>query len=325
MSIPSGALVLAPMAGITTGALRRIVADFGGCDLYFTEMISAAALLQMGPYERYYIDPEPQPQRLVYQLVGADAEKAAAAAAFLDGLPGFGVDFNMGCSAPEIVRAGAGVAWMKDPSRARRLAALMRKNLKTKTFSVKLRVGYADDFDFLLSFCRGLVEEGADFITLHPRTKKEKFSRIARWDHVAALAAELPVPVIGNGDVRSFADYSLKKERYRPAGVMIGRAAARAPWFFAFLRKKEEDPSCEMRVDLAETAQKFLELLPLCQPADFLESRAKRFFSWFCNNLTFGHGLLVTIQNAEGFMEIEKAVHGYFTRHPEEQYKIEKN
>ncbi|MCL1817489.1 MAG: tRNA-dihydrouridine synthase, partial [Spirochaetaceae bacterium] len=142
---------------------------------------------------------------------------------------------------------------------------------------------------------------------------------------VATLAAELPVPVIGNGDVRSFADYSLKKDLWRPAGVMIGRAAARAPWFFAFLRGKEEDPAGELRVDLAETAGKFLELLPLCQPADFLASRAKRFFSWFCNNLTFGHGLVVTIQNSEGFAEIEKAVLGYFPKHPEERYKVEKN
>jgi tRNA-dihydrouridine synthase len=231
----------------------------------------------------------------------------------------------MGCCAPEIIRAGAGIAWMKDALRARRLIANMRGRLKNKTLSVKLRAGFEDDFEYLLSFCRGLAEEGADFITLHPRIKKEKFSRIARWDYVAALKAELPLPVIGNGDIRSFDTYILKKTQYRPDGLMIGRAAVRAPWFFAFLRKKELDPSFEMKIDLAELSRKFLEILPLYQPADFLESRAKRFFSWFCPNLMFGHNLFVTINNTSGFSGIKKAVLDYFPKHPEERYKTEKN
>jgi tRNA-dihydrouridine synthase len=325
LNLPPYPLILAPLAGLSTPALRCLVKDFGGCDLYFTEMISAAALLQAGPYERFYINPAPEPEKLVYQLVSADAQKAAAAAAALDELPGFGVDFNMGCSAPQIVRAGAGIAWMKDASRARRLIADMRGRLKHKTLSVKLRAGFEDDFEYLLSFCRGLVEEGVDFITLHPRIKKEKFSRIARWDYVTALKAELSLPVVGNGDVRSFNDYLLKKERYRPDGLMIGRAAVRAPWFFAFLRKKENDPLFEMKVDLVEVAEKFLRILPDCQPADFLESRSKRFFSWFCQNMLFGHKLLMTINNTSGFEGIKKAVLDYFPKHPEERYKIEKN
>jgi tRNA-dihydrouridine synthase len=214
---------------------------------------------------------------------------------------------------------------MKDAGGSRRLAAALRTSLKNKTLSIKLRVGYEDNFDYLVSFCRALAEEGVDFITLHPRTKKEKFSRLARWDYVAALKAELPIPVIGNGDIRSWADYSLKKERYRPYGVMIGRAAARAPWFFAFLRKKDEDPAYEMKVDLEAVAAEFLELLPRFQPRDFLESRSKRFFSWFCRNLMFGQNLFVTINNCKGFDAVKKAVLDYFPKHPEARYKIEKD
>ncbi|MDR1626860.1 MAG: tRNA-dihydrouridine synthase family protein [Spirochaetia bacterium] len=319
------ALILAPMAALTTPALRQLVKDFGGCDVYFTEMISCAALLQRGPYEGFYINPEPEPERLVYQLVGSDIEKAAAAAGFLEERPGLGVDFNMGCSAPEIVRAGAGVAWMKDPGRARRLAAALRKRLKTKTLSVKLRVGYEDDFGYLSAFCRGLAEEGVDFITLHPRIKKEKFGRLARWDYVAALGAELPIPLVGNGDVKTFVGWALKKERYNPGGIMIGRAAARAPWFFAFLRRREKDPAFQMRVDLQAVALRFFELLPRFQPADFLKSRAQRFFSWFCQNLAFGHGLFVSINNGKSFEAVKKTVLDYFTQHPDARYKTEKN
>ncbi len=323
--LPKDALILAPMAGITTPALRILIEEYGGPDLYFTEMISAPALLQRGPYEAYYIAPEPVPERLVYQLVGGSEAPAAAAAEFLDTLPGFGVDFNMGCSAPEIVKAGGGVAWMRDAEKARALAAALRRAVKGKKLSVKLRVGFEDDFERLLGFCRGLAEEGVDFITLHPRIKKEKFSRIARWDYVGALKRELPVPVIGNGDVRSFADYAVKKEKHRPDGIMIGRSAARAPWFFAFLRAREREPGFEMKVDLESAAGRFLDLLPRCQPADFLESRAKRFFAYFCENLFFGHGLYTAVRNAAGFAGVERVVREYFARHPEARYKTEKN
>jgi tRNA-dihydrouridine synthase len=319
------ALILAPMAALTTPALRCLVKDFGGCDVYFTEMISCAALLQRGPYEAFYINPEPEPEKLVYQLVGADIEKAAAAAEFLDAQPGLGVDFNMGCSAPEIVRTGAGIAWMKDLPRARSLVAALRKRLKNKTLSVKLRAGYEDNFEYLAAFCRGLAEEGLDFISLHPRIKKEKFSRLARWDYIAALKTELSIPVIGNGDIKTFADWNLKNERYNPCGVMIGRAAARAPWFFAFLRQKAQDPAFEMRVDLEAAALRFLDLLPRFQPEDFLESRAKRFFSWFCQNLIFGHRLFVSINNSKNFETVKKTVSDYFTQHPEARYKVERN
>jgi tRNA-dihydrouridine synthase len=322
---PPNSLILAPMAALTTPALRHLVHDFGGCDIYFTEMISAAAFLQQGPYEDSYIRPEPEPEKLVYQLAGGNEDKAAAAAALLDRLPGFGVDFNMGCSAPEIVKTGAGVAWMKNAEQARRLAAALRRRLKAKRLSVKLRVGYEDKLEYLISFCRNLAEEGVDFITLHPRIKKEKFSRFARWDYVAALKAELSVPVIGNGDIRSWAGYALKKERYRPNGIMIGRAAARAPWFFSFLRKKEQNPAYELEVDLEALAERFFELLPRYQPADFLESRSKRFFSWFCQNLMFGHNLLVLINKARGFSAIKKTVLDYFHKYPESRYKTEKD
>jgi tRNA-dihydrouridine synthase len=313
------------MAALTTPALRWLVKDFGGCDVYFTEMISCAALLQRGPYEDSYINPEPEPDKLVYQLVGSDIEKAAAAAEFLDERPGLGVDFNMGCSAPEIVRANAGVAWMKDPRRARSLAAALRKRLKTKTLSVKLRAGYEDNFEYLSAFCRGLAEEGVDFISLHPRIKKEKFSRLARWDYVAALKEILPIPLIGNGDVKTFASWADKKERYGSGGIMIGRAAARAPWFFAFLRQKEKDPAFQMTVDLEAVAERFLDLLPRFQPEDFLKSRAQRFFFWFCRNLAFGHGLFVSINNCKNFETIKKTVLDYFVQYPEMRYKTEKN
>ena len=313
------------MAGITTPAHRVLVEEAGGCDLYFTEMINAASYVDQGPYERYYVIPDPAPEKLVYQLVGGREPSLLKAAEMIDALPGFGVDVNMGCCAPEILRAGGGISWMKDADRARRLAEELRPRLKTKKFSVKLRIGYEEDGAALVKFCQGLAAAGVDFLTLHPRLKKDKFGHYARWEYVTELKRSLPIPVFGNGDIRSFADFAYKTGHFSADGVMIGRSAARAPWFFAFLREKQQDPAFRYTADLEATALRFLELLPRYQPADFLESRAKRFFSYFCDNLFFGHRLKTGIQSSENFTTLEELVRKYFKEHPEERLRVEKD
>jgi tRNA-dihydrouridine synthase len=164
---------LAPMAEISHRALRELIEGFGGCDEYFTEMISATALLAAGHFEKWYIDNGPCAEKLVYQLVGSDSVQIAGAAAMLDTLECKGIDLNMGCCAPLIRKTGAGIAWMASVDRAGELVREVRKAVKRR-LSVKLRIGFTEDFDYLAGFCRRLESEGVELITLHPRTAKEK-------------------------------------------------------------------------------------------------------------------------------------------------------
>jgi tRNA-dihydrouridine synthase len=227
-------LLLAPMAELSHRALRELIEGFGGCDEYFTEMISAGALFGGGPFEKWYLDAGPCPEKTVYQLVGADTEQLARAAVLLDGRECAGIDINMGCSAPLIRKTGAGAAWMADIDRAGRLIARLRP-LTRRRLSVKLRSGFNDDLDYLLRFCRRLEAEGLDLVTLHPRNVSEKFKRRARWDYIGRLKQELSIPVVGNGDIDSAEALA---EKARPQGdacdaVMLGRAAVQKPWIFA--------------------------------------------------------------------------------------------
>ncbi|MDR2631372.1 MAG: tRNA-dihydrouridine synthase family protein, partial [Spirochaetaceae bacterium] len=198
-------LLLAPMAEISHRALRELIASFGGCDEYYTEMISAAALLGGGPFEAYYTDGGPCPERVVYQLVGGQGEQLAAAAALLDRKEKAGIDINMGCSAPAIVRTGAGVRWMDSPDKAGEMISRVRRGI-TGRLSVKLRIGPEDDPEYLLRFCKRLESEGVERIALHSRTAKEKFKRRARWEYVGLLRGALGIPVVGNGDIDSAED-----------------------------------------------------------------------------------------------------------------------
>ncbi|WP_304221470.1 tRNA-dihydrouridine synthase [Gracilinema caldarium] len=298
MSVP---FVLAPLAALSHRALRQLIYEFGGCDEYFSEMLSAPSLLAANPLESYYLDAGPVPEQLVYQIVGSDPEVLAQAAALLDERDCRGIDLNMGCSAPEIVRIGAGVWWMDHPDEAFALAGKLRKAIRRHRFSVKLRLGSDENLDRLVYFCRGLEREGVDLITVHPRTSKEKLKRRARWTAVEVVKEALSIPVAGNGDIED-ASQLVHRARSGCDAVMVGRAAVRAPWIFAEARALEQaehvmaEPStaelatAEPRdIDLLAVADRFLELLELYQPPEYFESRSKKFFLYFCENLTWAH------------------------------------
>jgi tRNA-dihydrouridine synthase len=296
-------LYLAPMAELSHRALREIICGFftennrqnpENLPVFFTEMISAGGLLSGGPFEKWYLDNGPCPDRLVYQLLGADTEQLVQAAALLDERECLGIDINMGCSAPAITRTGAGVCWMKDAEKAARLIEKIRKVTK-KRLSAKIRLGYPSALGllgqkdtilpFLLGFCRGLENAGLDLITLHPRLSNEKFKRKARWEYVYALRGELGIPVVGNGDISSAEELAQKAAE---GPVMAGRLAVRQPWVFA---EAAGQSAGRQNVDIKATGLRFLELLAQYQPPEFRLSRARRFFHYFCDNLTWAEHL----------------------------------
>jgi tRNA-dihydrouridine synthase len=316
------------MAELSHRALRELIGSFGGCDEYFTEMISAPALLAGGEFEFYYMENLPDPSRLVYQLTGAGKDQLAAAAALLDSRECAGIDINMGCAAPLIAKTGAGVRWMYDRDRACEMMDKVRQNVK-KRLSVKLRLGPDENFEYLLGFCRGLEEAGTELITLHPRTAGEKFRRRAKWQYVEALAKELRIPVAGNGDIADAAELAAKAGGPWKA-VMVGRAAVRCPWIFSQARLKKAAPKPagtdlvgtelegpplgrDARLSLIEeTGLRFLDLLAQYQPPPFHLSRARRFFHYFCDNLKWGNYVKTLLNREESLSGIARSWAGYF-------------
>jgi tRNA-dihydrouridine synthase len=337
------------MAELSHRALRELIEGFGGCDGYYTEMIGAGALVSGGRFEDWYLESGPCPDKLIYQLVGADSGRLAVAAALLDKLPGAGIDINMGCSAPAIARTGAGVRWMAFPQEAAAMIGQVRR-ATGKRLSVKLRLApergivQASDgpdavFDYLLDFCRRLVEAGLDFVVLHPRTADEKFRRAAHWDYVARLRAALDIPVGGNGDIDGPESLLIRAQGPWDA-VMAGRAAVRQPWIFAQARQLAagDTPKAALRSvksrfcpnelheaqqttsphspfptpNLEETGLRFLDLLAKYQPPEFHLSRARRFFNYFCDNLRWAHYQRTRLNRETGLKGIARVWQEYF-------------
>ena len=312
------------MATISHPAFRILVERFGGCDEYFTEMINAGSLLNFGPFEKYYIDPVPCPEKIVWQLTGSDAPRMKEAAVQLAELPGIGVDVNMGCSAPDIYKTGAGISWMiKDRSETQNMIREVRSAVPSeKRLSVKLRLG---DEDFteqgFFDFCDMLVGEGVELLTLHPRTKKEKLVRPPRYQFVQKLAERYKgkIPVYLNGNVKDKASFDYAVSSCPDcSGVMISRAAVTKPWIFATLAGLPEQS-----VSMEELCLSYIDLVEKYQPPEFWKTRLQRFFTYFAQNFQFAHYAQTQFLNAaaENSDELRRAIKEFFEKCPDERMK----
>lgn len=326
-------LICGPMATISHPAFRILIEEFGGCDEYYTEMINAGTLLTGGPFEKFYLDATPEPEKIVWQLTGHDCENMVKAAEQLVKLPGIGIDINMGCSAPDIYRYGAGISWMlKDRNETEEMVKGIRAVVPAdKRLSVKLRLG-DDNFtdDGFYSFCDMLVENGVELLTLHPRTKKEKLARPPRYsycENVALRYKEKGIPVYLNGNVKDYASY-LHAVKSCPdcAGVMISRAAVTKPWIFKLLRNFENnnfslDGIDAASVDMKQLAFSYIENIQKYQPVEFWKTRLQRFFSYYAQNFKFSHYTQTQFINAGDVEDLKKRIDEFFEKCPEEKVK----
>lgn len=322
-------LLLAPMDAVTHQAFRNLVGKFGGCDEYFNEMINASSLLNKGPWEKFYLLDGPEPEKLVWQLTDKSADKMAQAAAFLAERNGKGIDLNMGCSAPQIAKTGAGIAWMLKPIEETRFMVHAVKSAienaakdgqKSKRLSVKLRLGdekYTEERFF--EFCKMLIDEGVQMITLHARTQKQKHSRHSDWSAVQKLCEKFPnFPVILNGDVKDFETLNLAlKTAPNISGVMIATAAAQKPWIFRELKSHEP-----FEINCENLALEFIDNIEKFQPFEFWKTRIQRFFAYFCLNFSFGHYFQTQMLNHTDNDDARKRIREYFEKCPEDKIKL---
>lgn len=313
------------MATLSHEAFRRLVEKFGGPDEYYTEMINAPTLLQKGPFEKYYLMNGPVPQKIVWQLTSKEAASMAAAVEVLAPLGGIGIDINMGCSAPEIVHSGAGIAWMLKPqeetlSMVKGVKRAMEKAAPAYRLSAKIRLG-AENFseEKFYDFCKGLCDSGVQRIVLHPRSQREKLSRPPRRFYAQRLAALLKprgVEVVYNGNVKDAPSArAALLDCPDCSGLMISRAAVQKPWIFAQLR----GDFCG-GVDLMQTGLDYIALLQEFQPKEFFKSRMQRFFSYYCDNFTFGHYIKMKMLNAATPQAAEEIFRSYFDEQPSDRY-----
>src|SRR5688572_6868100 len=232
-------VVLAPMAGVTTRAFRRLCRRFGPGGLYVSEMLTARALVEGNDRTARMLrfDADERPRSA--QLYGVAPGTVGEATRRLIG--DFGVehvDLNFGCPAPKVTAKGGGAAL---PVRRRLLADVIGAVVKAATpegvpVTVKFRRGIHDGL--LTAVSTGLIAEaeGAASVALHARTAEQRYAGDASWAAIAELkAAVTTIPVLGNGDIWEAGDAVRMMAETGCDGVVIGRGCLGRPWLFADL------------------------------------------------------------------------------------------
>lgn len=239
-------LFLAPMAGFSDYAFRRICREHGA-EYTVSEMVSAKALCyeQIGKKIEYKTAPlaalKAEEMPMAIQLFGAEPEFVAEAARMIEcgeyrgcvsEVSPSAIDINMGCPMHKIVGNGEGSALMKNPRLAAEIVNATVKALKNTPVTVKIRAGWDDSSKNAPEMAKMLEDAGASLICVHARTREEMYNPGIDISIIEKVKNSVSVPVIGNGDICSYADAKNMIERTGCDGVMIGRGALGNPWVF---------------------------------------------------------------------------------------------
>jgi tRNA-dihydrouridine synthase B len=224
-------LVVAPMAGMTDTAFRRLVKRHGGCGLVVTEMVSSEGLVRGIDRTLEYAEYTEEERPVSIQIFGGDPEKMAAAAQVVEGMGADIVDVNMGCPVPKIAKHNAGCSLMREPEHAASVIRAMTRAVRIPV-TVKMRAGWNDASRNALELARRVRDAGAAAVTIHGRTAAQSYTGRADWDLVAEVADDLDIPVFGSGDCVE-PDEILARLRLGVSGVLVGRGVLRNPWILA--------------------------------------------------------------------------------------------
>src|SRR5882724_5647392 len=222
---------IAPMAGMTDTAFRRLVKRHGGCGLVVTEMVSAEGLVRGIDRTLEYAEYTEEERPVSIQIFGGDPVKMADAAQIVQGMGADIVDVNMGCPVNKIAKHNAGCSLMREPQHAATVINAMAKAVKIPV-TVKMRAGWNDRTRNASDLARMVQDAGAAAVTIHGRTAEQSYSGTADWDLVACVAAALEIPVFGSGDCVE-PEHVIDRMGVGVSGVLVGRGVLRNPWILA--------------------------------------------------------------------------------------------
>lgn len=305
-------LLLAPMAGLTHTALRRLLLELGGVGLLSTEMLAAKRLPSENPRLSPSLVHSSGERPLSWQLLVGRVEEVSPALAKLHGLGADAIDLNLGCPAPMVRRMGAGSSLMEAPATVRALVASARK-ATSLPLTAKIRLGEELNEEKLRDFCRMLAGEGVEMLSVHARLRGESFSRRPRWAWVGKVKSWVDIPVIANGGIFSVDDARKCLEESGADGLMIGRAAAVSPWIFAAIAR--EVYGAEVALPLVNKPFLYLRFIELLEESFLPErrlGRLKEFSHYFAQNYPFGHTLASAVQASATVAEARQRALEFF-------------
>ena len=328
---------LAPMAGMTDTAFRRLVKRRGGCGLVVTEMVSSEGLVRGIDRTLEYAEYTEEERPVSIQIFGGDPEKMAAAAQIVEGMGADIVDVNMGCPVPKIAKDNAGCSLMREPEHAADVVRAMAKAVRIPV-TVKMRAGWDATEINAPDLAKRMEDAGAAALAVHGRTAAQSYTGSSDWNLIARVAAEVSIPVFGSGDCVDPSGLVEKMNGGPISGVLVGRGALRNPWIFeqaadiAAGRSPREITHAERGrfllayVDMllnerVGEAAGFRHIAPGEVPQPTVPARGREKWvinklralnSWFTKGIENGSHLRVAINSAESIPQLRAVIEDFF-------------
>jgi tRNA-dihydrouridine synthase B len=340
----SSPFVVAPMAGMTDTAFRRLVKRRGGCGLVVTEMVSSEGLVRGIDRTLEYAEYTEEERPVSIQIFGGDPERMAAAAQVVEGMGADIVDVNMGCPVPKIAKHQAGCSLMRDPGHAASVISAMTKAVKIPV-TVKMRAGWNDRQRNAPELARRVQDAGAAAVTIHGRTAEQSYTGAADWDLVSRVCEGLSIPVLGSGDCIE-PQQVIDRLRSGVSGVLVGRGVLRNPWILAQASDiaSGRPPREVTLVDRGQFLLEYIELLldERVSEADgfrhvapgsatasavangnvargrerWVINKLRALCSWYSKGLDDGSHLRVRVNRAQSIAELREIVDEFFLASP---------
>ncbi|SMF50171.1 tRNA dihydrouridine synthase DusB [Pseudobacteriovorax antillogorgiicola] len=247
LGISENPVVLAPLAGVSDHPFRRICSRHGA-DLTYVEMISATAMIYESRRTYRMLKRHESESVLGVQITGRSAEDVGKAAEILHDMPFDTIDINMGCPVKKVVKTGCGSAILKEPDRVYDTVKALR-NATDKVISAKIRIGWDHSSINGIEIARAIEEAGADFMTVHGRTRNDDYSKPVDLEYMAQLKTAVSIPLIGNGNLFSAFDGDYMTKATKVDGLMVSRGALGNPWIFNDIKKVQNTVSLEDWLD----------------------------------------------------------------------------
>lgn len=297
--------VMAPMAGISDVIFRSLIRE-QGAQMVVSELISSEGLIRKGAKSWELMEFAQDERPVGIQIFGSEPQKLKEAAKIVQEQGADFVDINFGCPVKKVVCDGAGAAWLKEPERMGDMLHTVASALRIP-LSIKIRTGWDHDSINAEQIVHTAAKAGVVWVAIHGRTRAQGYSGAADWELIRKIAANSPIPILGNGDILTADQARARINGGYCNAVMIGRGALKNPWIFRDLVHGEQadydfvkllNRHFELALQYRESRRAFLSL--------------KKFMAWYAAGFHGASHFRASIFDTHDVNELKDLSFGFF-------------